>query len=178
MKRRIIISEQKITRVGQIKYFQIPLPKNTTRVVAVATDVRFGSSGDSSGIGIGESTDTGLPRDGSLEERDAGGITDSIWRLNENPLTGKLIMQSMEKANIFFYDQVWAITFDDGISELNSVESMSAFSMLIKKEPKAVDVPKDTTVLNCLYKDQFGATFLRDIAYTVKVLVWIEYEEK
>jgi hypothetical protein len=175
MKRRIIISEQKITRGGQLKHFQIPLPKNTKRVVAIATDIRI-----SPVLGEGGTLEA-IPMEGTGEPRrdgDPAGGTDVIWNMRDNPLMGKLIMQSMEKANIFFYDQVWAITFDDGVTELNSVESMSAFSMLIKKEPKAVDVPNDTTVLNCLYKDWFGATFLRDIAYTVKVLVWIEYEEK
>lgn len=177
MKRRIIITEQKITRAGLLKYFQIPLPKNTTRVVAVATDVRFGTSGSSSGISVGGSADSGLPGSGPLEGRDSVGIADSIWRLNENPLTGKLIMQSMEKANIFFYDQVWAITFDDGISDLNSVESMNAFVTLYKKEPKSVDVPIETTVLNCIYKDVLGNLMRHDALYTVKVLVWIEYKE-
>lgn len=173
MRRRIIIKEQQITRAGQLKHFQIALPKNTKKVIAVATDVRFASPKDTGSVSSPVPGSTGrleeaTPRDGD------GSIGDTIWNMRENPLMGKLIMQSMEKANIFFYDQVWAITFDDGITELNSVESMNAFAMLIKKEPKAVDVPNDTTVLNCLYKDQF----MRDTGYVIKVLVWIEYEEK
>jgi hypothetical protein len=166
--KRIIISEQKITQEGQVKFFQIALPKTTKKVIAIATDLRMELSPalrviSGSTIGIGELS------------RDAGG-SDTQWDINTNPLAGRLIMQSMEKANIFFCGQVWALTFDDGFSGSDGIDSMNAFTVLYKPQPKTVDVPGGTTLLNCLYRDTLAAS-LRGAGYTIKVLVWIECEE-
>ncbi len=47
MKRaRLIIAEVKISRQGEIKNFQIKLPKDTTRIIAIETDVRMDSHAD------------------------------------------------------------------------------------------------------------------------------------
>ena len=44
MKRaRLIIKEVKITKQGEIKNFQIKLPKNVKRIIAIETDVRIDS---------------------------------------------------------------------------------------------------------------------------------------
>ena len=57
MKRaRVIIKEVKVTKQGEIKNFQIKLPKNVKRIIAVETDVRMDSPitdpGTGTGIGI------------------------------------------------------------------------------------------------------------------------------
>ncbi|MBI3518061.1 MAG: hypothetical protein HY062_01720 [Bacteroidetes bacterium] len=42
MKRaRLIIKEVQITKQGEIKNFQIKLPKNVKRIIAIETDVRI-----------------------------------------------------------------------------------------------------------------------------------------
>ena len=42
MKRaRLIIKEVQVTKQGEIKNFQIKLPKNVTRIIAIETDVRI-----------------------------------------------------------------------------------------------------------------------------------------
>lgn len=47
MKRaRLIIKEVQVTRQGEIKNFQIKLPKNVTRIIAIETDVRIDSHTD------------------------------------------------------------------------------------------------------------------------------------
>ena len=44
MKRaRLIIKEVQITKQGEIKNFQIKLPKNVKRIIAIETDVRIDS---------------------------------------------------------------------------------------------------------------------------------------
>lgn len=170
MKQRIIIKEIEITRAGEIRLFQIPLPKRTKRVIAIATDLRRGvisagsTKGEGSGVLGGDDTPDSAP--------------DPQWDTSDSSLAGRLIIQSMEKANIFFYDQVWALQFDDGFSDLDNINSMSAFTVLKKKEPKAVDVPCASTVLNCLYRDTLGAVLTKDTNYFIKVLVWIEYDDE
>ena len=129
MRTRIIIAEDTISKGGEWRLFQIRLPKNTKRIIAVATDIRMISEFivDPSGI-----------------------VSDAIWNTNGNPLGGRLLLQSMEKANIFFEDHLWVLLFNDGISDLDKVDSMDAFSMLVKPEAKTVDVPCETTIINAL----------------------------
>lgn len=44
MKRaRLLIKEVKVTKQGEIKNFQIKLPKNVKRIIAIETDVRIDS---------------------------------------------------------------------------------------------------------------------------------------
>jgi hypothetical protein len=44
MKRaRLIIKEVQVTKQGEIKNFQIKLPKNVKRIIAIETDVRINS---------------------------------------------------------------------------------------------------------------------------------------
>lgn len=176
MNERIIISEIKITKAGEIKFFEIPLPKNTTRIIGVGIDFRLQTAWDMIGVhdvGIGIGGD-----DGGSEVIGGGHDSDPVIDLIESKLAGKMIIQSMEKANIFFYDQVWAYKYDDGISNLESVESMKAFTVIRKPEPKAVDVPCNTIILNCLYRDSLGADSDSDVVYFVKVLLWVEYNQE
>jgi hypothetical protein len=52
MKRaRLIIKEVQVTRQGEIKNFQIKLPKNVTRIIAIETDVRIDQKPDGGNIG-------------------------------------------------------------------------------------------------------------------------------
>mgnify|MGYP001579834728 CR=1 FL=1 len=173
MKTQIIITEQKITKAGEIRLFQIPLPKNTTRVISIGSDVRIQTEFNSIGVqdaGVGIGVGVGVGGGYVI----GGGLDEVQWDLTQNKLAGNLIIQSMEKANIFFYEEVWTIAYDDGITNLESVESMNAFTVLKKTEPKKVDIPSGTTILNCLYNDAIGADNDTDVIYRVKVLVWIE----
>lgn len=156
MKKRIIIAEERITKAGEHRLFQIRLPKNTKRIIGVSTDLRI---------------ETAFLAD------PAGVPGDAIWNLNANPLAGRLTLQSMEKANIFFQDYLWVLLYNDGISDLDKMDSMDAFSVYTNKEPKAVNVPCNTTIINALYKDALGVTFDSDFVYRVKVTLWTEYDE-
>lgn len=176
MKQCIIITEVKITRAGEIKLFQIPLPKNTYKVVGVATDVRLETDFDLIGV---HDVGVGVGDDGGGGEVIGGGHDNDLqWQLVDNKLAGRLVIQSMEKANIFFYEQVWTIGFNDGISNLESVESFDAFALLKKPEPKVVSVPFNTTTLNCLYRDAIGSDNENDVIYYVKVLLWVEFNNE
>jgi hypothetical protein len=51
MKRaRVIITEVTITKSGQMKHFQIKLPKNAKRIIAIETDIIINSSGKEGGV--------------------------------------------------------------------------------------------------------------------------------
>jgi hypothetical protein len=41
-----------------------------------------------------------------------------------------------------------------------------------------VDVPGETTLINGIYQDFLGANSKQDIAYTVKIILWLETTEQ
>jgi hypothetical protein len=43
-KKQILVTEITITKAGQIKLFQIKLPKNAKRIIAIDTDVMLGKT--------------------------------------------------------------------------------------------------------------------------------------
>jgi hypothetical protein len=47
-----------------------------------------------------------------------------------------------------------------------------------KTQPKQIDIPVESTTINALYKDTVGKQTKKDIAYIVKVIVWIETNEE
>ncbi len=164
MKRaRLIIKEVQITRQGEIKNFQIKLPKDTTRIIAIETDVRMDSDGI---VLIG-----------------GGGVISKtpylFWTQATNPVLGKLKLRSMERTNIFYEEWLHLILFNAGIPDMSGGLFVTNPTSLNKnKVAKKVDVPKETTVINGIYNDTIGVAVKKDIGYTIKVFVWVETEEE
>ena len=180
-RQRIIVTEVKITKAGQLKNFQIKMPKNAIAIVGVATDLRVDGKLREGVFDI--LTPVVFPAKDiltiKLAEASIKGGNSIEWDIRQNPLAGKIKLQSLEKANIFYSDQVWAVQFNDGIGAVtDDLYAVDAFAVLQKKEPRKVNVPANTTIINGLYKDLAGASIKRDIAYTIKVLLWVETDEK
>lgn len=71
MKRaRLIVKEIQITKQGEIKNFQIKLPKNVKRIVAIETDVRIESRIDG--------TASNQPSDGTPAGGNGGTVSTPI----------------------------------------------------------------------------------------------------
>jgi hypothetical protein len=178
---RITVKKVKITKAGQVKNFQIKMPKNAIAIIGVDTDLFFdGRLGD---IAVIIPAPVLAPAKDAIAIRIAEALpkvgVSSEWNISQNPLAGNIKLQSLEKANIFYSNQVWAVQFNDGIPDITTdLYAFDAFAVLQKKEPRKVDVPANTTIINGMYKDLMGAANKRDIAYTVKVFLWIETDEK
>jgi hypothetical protein len=177
---RITVKKVKITKAGQVKNFQIKMPNNGIAIIGVATDLNFdGRRGD---VAVAIPKELASVKDAptiKLAEVSVKVAVNTEWNILQNPLAGKLKLQSLEKANIFYSEQVWAVRFNDGIPDItDDLYAFDAFAVLQKKEPMKVDVPADTTIINGMYKDLMGAANKRDVAYTVKVFLWIETDEK
>lgn len=184
MKRaRVIINEVKVTKQGEIKNFQIKLPKNVQRVIAIETDVRLESKAE--GFSTGEISPT--PKIETPPVRESSG-TDAdgrrsapflSWTLQKNPVTGKLKLKSMERTYIFYEEWLHFILFNGGIPDMTiGMFARSPVSLNKNRVPKKVDVPVTTTIVNGIYEDTLGKFLGRDITYTIKVFVWVETEEE
>lgn len=184
MKRaRLIIKEIKVTRQGEIKNFQIKLPKNVQRVIAIETDVRI----DSKVEGFSTGDIRPAPKLEMSPSRESIGISADgkrnapylSWTLQQNPVTGKLKLKSMERTYIFYEEWLHFILFNGGIPDMTmGMFARSPISLNKNKTAKKVDVPVTTTIVNGIYADTLGKFLQRDLAYTIKVFVWVETEEE
>ena len=102
-----------------------------------------------------------------------------FWTSTTNPVFGKLKLRSMERSNIFYEEWLHLVLFNGGIPDMsNGLFATNPTSLNKYRVPKKVDVPKETTVINGIYQDTIGTAQKKDIAYTVKVFVWVETEEE
>ncbi|MFL5765959.1 MAG: hypothetical protein ACJ77K_18580 [Bacteroidia bacterium] len=184
MKRaRLIIKEVQVTKQGEIKNFQIKLPKNVQRVIAIDTDIRIDSRIDvfvTGGIRPEPRLEEKVPFEpiaiGSDGTRSAPFLS---WTLQQNPVTGKLKLKSMERTYIFYEEWLHFILFNGGIPDMTmGMFVRSPISLNKNRIPKKVDVPVSTTIVNGIYEDTLGKFLQHDITYTIKVFVWMETEEE
>ncbi len=177
---RILVSETAITKAEQVNFFQIKLSKHAIKIVGIETDVfvqsRFGQGVVTDPYGNGffpipPQIENGIP---------LPAITASVALppiINYN-VAGKLSLQSMEKENIFFSDWVKASVFYEGFIRPTSFQlHVGLKDVRGKTAPKKVDVPVESTIINALYRDNIGKQLKQDIAYTLKVFVWMETTE-
>lgn len=183
MKRaRVIIKEVQVTKQGEIKNFQIKLPKNVRRVIAIETDVRVDSKVE--GFSTGEIKPT--PKFETIPVREIGIEADGrlsapflSWTLQKNPVTGKLKLKSMERTYIFYEEWLHFILFNGGVPDMTmGMFARSPISLNKNRTAKKVDVPVTTTIVNGIYEDTLGKFLQHDITYTIKVFVWVETEEE
>lgn len=177
MKRaRVIIKEIRITRQGEIKNFQIKVPKNATRIIAIDTDVRINPKRFSAERGKPEQSPVEASAGVSIEGNSKQPYL--FWNPGVNPPLGKLKLRSRERTNIFYEHWLHFIQFNGGIPNMSmELFNLNPASLNKNTLPKTVDVPKETTLINGLFEEYFGKLIKQDIDYTIKVFVWIETEE-
>lgn len=164
MKRaRLIIKEVQVSKQGEIKVFQIKLPKNVERIIAIETDVRMDSF-----------LEDDAPSDGGTIHAPY-----LFWTLKANPVLGKLKLKSMERAGIFYEEWLHFIRFNGGMPDISmALFAKNPTSINRNRVPKKVDVPRETTLINGLFEDTIGISQLKDIRYTIKIFVWAETTEE
>lgn len=166
---RVIIKEIAITKQGEIKNFQIKLPKNVKRIIAVETDVLILSVLD---ILIPADAGVGAPAPGG--EAQAHYLR---WTAQKNPVLGKLKLQSMERANIFFEAWLHFMSYDGGMDDRGRIFPVSPYTLNANWYPKKVFAPLETTIVKGFYEDNIGKRLAADLSYTIKVFVWVETQE-
>lgn len=155
---RILVTETNITKAGQVKHFQIKLSRHAFKIVGIETDVLLKSRSGKEGVAIIAKASEG--------------------RESYYNIAGKLKLQSMEKENIFFSDWVKGSIFYEGFKQPRVFEIHKGLKDIRGKTlPKKVDVPVESTIINALYNDNIGKQLKQDIAYKLKVFVWIETVE-
>ena len=176
MKRvRVIITEINITKLGQVHHFQIKLPKNTTCICGIETDVRIDSIDFKSLIKNGVVAElVTKPFESTLEVHPF-----LNWGKLKNPTLGRLKLQSLERSHIFYSDWVKCIWLNGGIDDMsNGLFPVNPYSLNKPTKPRKVDLPVSTTLINGLFIDSIGLYYKKHLTYSVKIFVWIETTEE
>lgn len=158
---QVIITPVGITKAGQIKYFQIRLPKNSKQII---------------GIEIGVRRITGIPESQLNEQNILVELRNTGWlTYKRNTFIGELKLQSCEEANIFYSTDI-QMDQNLGFGDFSQHPKWQAnvFSHQSKTEEDTVVVNGDTTIVQGIYKDHIGEQNKTDLQYIVNVYVWVE----
>jgi hypothetical protein len=144
---RMIVHSFTISNPEQVHHFQIRLPRNAKQVVAIDYDLFIHSIGK---IRIG--------REATIS------------------VVGRLKLQSLEKANIFYEQWLKVLEWNIGLNA-NGIFPTKLYTLLNKVNPVQVAVSPQTTILNGFYEDTILKNAPQSFDYKVNVLVWLEMKE-
>jgi len=188
---RMIVHSFSISKPEQVHHFQIRLPRNAKQVVAIDYDLFVnaiartnGVKADTLGVPKAEVNTNTINETVVPREQNANGTNESkrtnhinfIWDNKSNPVAGRLKLQSLEKANIFYSQWLKALEWNIGIND-NGIFPINPYTLLNKVKPIQVEVPPQTTILNGLYEDTVLKNAKENFSYKVKVFVWLEMKE-
>lgn len=154
MEAGVLVTQLKITRAGQSKYFQVRLPKNTKQILGVETGLRLISS---------------------IEQGEVIALEKFQVSFKRNILVGELKLQSCEEGNIFYATQIQT---EENLSsgDYSEIKNWKAtlYTHQNKAEEDTAKVEGDSTILQGIYKDKIGEMRKEDMEYELSVYVWIE----
>lgn len=172
-----------ISKPEQVHHFQIRLPRNAKQVVAIDYDVIVKTfvktSSTVTGALTGHSGGIIIPKEANPNTNPETPHKNSIdfnWNVSTNPSIGKLKLQSLETANIFYSEWIKLLEWNIGVYA-NGIFPYKPHTLLQKQVPKLVEVSTQTTMLNGLYEDVFLNKDNAVKSYLIKVCVWLEMNE-
>jgi hypothetical protein len=168
---QVVISQIRIAKAGQVKHFQVKLPKTAKRIIGI----ELGAKGNflKREVPFAE-VDSGkeVPiRDGVIRE----GIGSSVI-FRRNVLVGELKLQSCEEANLFYSGYIQT---DENIGIADYSQRFfvpNVFTHQTHSFEEIVIVDAESTILQGIYRDRIGEQSKTDYNYLVSVYVWIEIE--
>lgn len=176
IREQVVITPVNITKAGQVKHFQVKLPKNAKRIIGIELGWRLLSRGEIL-----------IPRDGgkyapAMEAYSGSSVIEGSDRTSglfkRNKLIGEVKLQSCEEANIFYAGDLQS---DENIAmgdfSQNPFWRPSAFTHETNSFEERVIVDGESTMIQGIYKDRLGEQSKTDYNYLANVYVWIEIEE-
>jgi hypothetical protein len=187
MKERVIIKQVSITKRGETQYFQIRLPRDAAHIIGIETGICRTGKGFSEYVhsrayaaapvaavaAAAPASKVPVPVPGPQ----AGHFPVGFRR---NILIGELKLQSQEKANVFFSEDVFESDQNIGFADYSATRffSPSQWTHEFKRFEEKVVVNGVTTLIGGYFKDRIGERFKTNLSYTVNVYVWYEVNEE
>lgn len=184
IREQVVITGIRITKAGQIKHFQVKLPKNTTRIIGVELGGRW-LAVTKDGSVLAPSVTMEVPAvESPVSPKKAEAVYDKPreWsRANtfrRSLLVGELKLQSCEEANIFYAADFRADTnIAYGDFSQNAFWKPNVFTHQTQTFEECVIVDGDSTIIQGVYKDRYAEQTKEIPNYLVNVYVWTERQE-
>ena len=180
IREHVVITPVNITNAGQVKHFQVKLPKNAKRIIGVELGGRLLQRTDRAEISdmmVAPSVSHPEASSASTSEGSAG-ETAAAGLFKRNKLIGEVKLQSCEEANIFYAGHLQT---DENIAmgdfTQNHFWKPAAYSHQAQSFEERVVVDGNSTVIQGIYRDRIGEQSKVNYSYLVNVYVWIEIEE-
>lgn len=160
-----------------MNFFQIRLPKNVVRIIAIDTDVTMLSVLET-GSG-GSSGDGGVRPDGTVGGPVVNRRPFLQWFSTSNPVVGKLKLQNMDRHNIFFDSWLPFVFLNTSMPDMSfGLVPKSPYSLTVKCQPRTVNIPVSNNIIHGFFSDDIGMRGNADLRYIVKVFVWVQTNEQ
>lgn len=149
MQEQVCITPLAINKAGQVKHFQIRLPKTAKKVIGVEIGGRFLNGSKL------------VPNINS----------DALFKRNQ--LVGELKLQSCEEANVFYAGE---LRLDSNMAygdyTKNTQWIPEVFTHQMQTFEDVVITNADSTVINGMYKDNIGLQNQQSVSYLLNVYLW------
>lgn len=175
IREQVVVTSIRITKPGQVKHFQVKLPKNTTRIIGIEIGGRWIPVVKSDGTHPGTT-----PVIEPVIRTEATGVrAESRTPLfKRNLLVGEIKLQSCEEANIFYAaDLQGDSNIGYGDFSQNSYWTPTAFTHQAHAFEERVIVDGNSTIIQGVYKDRYGEQTKLTSNYVVNLYVWTERQE-
>lgn len=170
MKEKVILTAFAITQPGQIKHFQVKIPRDAKRIIGIEASASRtepvqttgGISGGGGPAGGGGTGGTGFANPFGL-------------LLNQDTLLGEFRLQSCGSANIFYAGTLFLGDNNEGQGYFSSIPQFTPkeFTHSPKRTEDKVNEDGSATLLKGIYRDGQSAA-AGGYTYTVKIYVWVE----
>jgi len=187
MKERVIIKQVPVTKRGEIQYFQIRLPRDAQHIIGIETGICRTGKGFSEYVhsrayaaALASAVATPAIKVPVPVPAPRGGRFQSALFLRRDILIGELKLQSLEKANVFFSDDVYESDQNIGFADFSAVGLLTPapWTHEFKRFEEKVVVNGVTTLIGGYFKDRIGERFKTNLSYSVNVYVWYEINEE
>ncbi len=175
MKEQVCVTPVIITKAGQVKHFQIKLPKTAKKVIGVEIGGRFLKETKGKEA-IAVMAETSLVNNVAIKEEVTLQANASEVRhtpFKRNILIGELKLQSCEEANIFYAGEL-RIDNNIGYGDFSKQRNWQpqVFTHQMQTFEDVVITNADSTILLGMFKDNIGLQSRTDFNYQVNVYVW------
>lgn len=174
MQEQVCITQLTISKAGQVKHFQIRLPKTAKKVIGVEIGGRFYKDKRVKAVATTAAASIAIAAIGK-EPIAISGVTSEIKRtpFKRNQLVGELKLQSCEEANVFYAGE---LRIDSNMAYGDYTKSTQwipeVFTHQMQTFEDVVITNADSTVINGMYKDNIGIQLNQDVNYLLNVYLW------
>jgi hypothetical protein len=195
MREKVAIAQVPITLKGEMKYFQLRLPRDAERIIGIETTISRMGKGFWEFVHRRENLTAPVQAANPKVEASAklvvvapaptpkpapkGDGFNGGFQFRRDILIGELKLQSLEKENVFFSDDIYESDQNLGYGDFSArFFSPEPWTHGKKREENRVLVDAVTTIVKGVFQDRIGEHFRQNLSYQVNVHVWYKVNEE